>query len=87
MMDEGLEGAKNHILEYHATHQMVEIGEGNVTLAALPLLAVPKGKKLIKEFFQIAPGISLDDREAIAAARLHGRIQSGNFAAIRAPPR
>lgn len=79
-MDEALEAAKNHILEYHDAHQMVEIEEGNVTLAALPLVAVPKGKKSIKEFFQIVPGISLDDREAIAAA------YTGGFNLATLPP-
>ena len=52
-MDEALEGAKNHVLEYYEQYQVVENQEGNITLSALPLVSVPRGKKSIKEFFQV----------------------------------
>ena len=46
----------------------VDIEEGAATSSDLPLMAVPmKGKKSIKEFFQIARNVSQGDRDAIMA--------------------
>ena len=78
-MDIALEAAKNHILEYYEQYQVIDVMEGATTLSELPLVAAPRGKKSMKEFFLIVRNISQSDREAIGGAFVDGSL---NVAAL-----
>ena len=79
IMDIALEAAKNHILEYYEQYQVIDVMEGATTLSELPLVAAPRGKKSMKEFFLIVRNISQSDREAIGGAFVDGSL---NVAAL-----
>ena len=82
-MNQALEDAKNHLLEYYEQHHFLEVTDGTKTLSDLPLLAAPRGKKSTKEFFHLVRNVPPVDCEAIAGAFADGTL---NLAALPACP-